>query len=263
MKWMLLLLSVNAFAQTPSEVKGKKIIHEAIEALGGQSFLTMEDRTESGRAYSYYRDQISGLSVATIYTRYLHVPQDKSGTEIAQREKQAFGKNEDTSVLFTEKGGWQISWRGAREMEAAQLERYRQTTLKNVLYIFRVRLHEPGMVFEYRGSDVVDNVPVDIVDITDAEDRVVKVYFHQSTHLPTRQRYSRLNPETKEQDDEVTIFSRYQESSGVMWPHEMHRERNGDKTYEIFSTSVTINKDLTDDIFSVPEPGATATKRKK
>ena len=30
----------------------------------------MQDRVESGRAYSFYRDQISGLSIATIYTQY-------------------------------------------------------------------------------------------------------------------------------------------------------------------------------------------------
>jgi hypothetical protein len=263
MKWMLFLVSIGVVAQTPAEVKGKKVIDEAIQALGGQNFLTMEDRVETGRAYSYYRDQISGLSVATIYTRYINVPRDKTGVQIAQQEKQAFGKDEDTSVLFTEKGGWQISWRGSQEMQTDQVERYRQTAFKNIFYILRVRLNEPGMIFEYRGADVVDNTPVDVVEITDAQDRVVTVDFHQSTHLPTRQRYSRLNPETKEQDDEVTLFSRYQESGGVAWPHEVRRERNGDKTYEIFSTSVAVNKDLTDDIFSLPVPGQTAKKHKK
>jgi hypothetical protein len=61
----------------------------------------------------------------------------------------------------------------------------------------------------------------------------------------------------------VTLFSRYQESDGVEWPHQIRRERNGDKTYEIFSESVKINKDLTDDLFSLPVPGTTAKKHKK
>ena len=66
------LLSTGACAlgqsvQTKSEIRGKKIIDDALAALGGNAFLTMADRTETGRAYSYYHDQISGLSIAKIY----------------------------------------------------------------------------------------------------------------------------------------------------------------------------------------------------
>jgi hypothetical protein len=51
----------------------------------------------------------------------------------------------------------------------------------------------------------------------------------------------------------------------VQWPHQIRRERNGDKTYEIFSESVKINKDLADNFFTVPEAGAAkpGTKPKK
>jgi hypothetical protein len=243
-------------AQTPAEVRGKKLIDQAVEALGGNAFLTMEDRIESGRAYSYYRDQISGLSVAKIYTRYISVAPNKTGEAQGQRERQAFGKNEDSSVLFTEDGAWEITWRGSKELPKDRVDRYRESLLRNVFYILRQRLHEPGMIFEYRGSDVFENLPVDIVDITDSEDRLVKVYFHQSTHLPVRQVYARKNAETKEQDEEVTLFARYQETAGIEWPHQIRRERNREKTYEIFSESVKINKDLTDDLFSLPPAGA-------
>jgi len=271
MKWMLFLLSVCAAAQppvgqkTPAELKGKKIVDDAIQALGGENFLTMQDRIESGRAYSFYREQISGLSIAKIYTRYLTVAPDKTGELIGQRERQAFGKNEDSSVLFTENGGWEISWRGAKEFPKDRLDRYRETTLKNVFYIFRQRLHEPGMIFESRGSDVFENQPVDIVDITDSQDRVVRVYFHQSTRLPVRQSYTRQNPETKEQDQEVTLFSRYRQADGIQWPCQIRRERNGEKVYEIYSDALAFNKDLTDDLFSLPAPGAkepSKTRRK-
>ena len=61
----------------------------------------------------------------------------------------------------------------------------------------------------------------------------------------------------RERDDEVTLFSRYRETAaGVQWPHQIRRERNGEKVYEIYSDSVAINKDLTDDLFSVPAGGA-------
>jgi len=42
----------------------------------------------------------------------------------------------------------------------------------------------------------------------------------------------------------------------MQWPRQIRRERNGDKTYEIFSESVKINKDLADNLFTVPDAGA-------
>jgi hypothetical protein len=250
-------------AQTQSEIRGKKVIDDAVAALGGNTFLTMKDRTENGRAYSYYHDQISGLSVAKIYTRYLTVAPAKSGEELGQIEREVFGKTEDTSVLFLENAGWDISWRGNKPMEQERVDRYRESTLRNVLYIFRQRLHEPGMIFESQGSDVVENLPVDIVTITDADNHVVRVQFHQSTKLPVRQIYKRKNSVTKEQDEEVTLFARYRDADGVQWPHQIRRERNGDKVYEIFSESVRINKDLTDSLFTLPDPGAIKPTKKK
>jgi hypothetical protein len=252
-------------AATKAEVRGQKIVDDALAALGGNTFLNMMDRTESGRAYSYYHDQISGLSIAKIYTRYLTVAPSKSGEELGQKEKEVFGKTEDTSLLFLEKEGWDISWRGSKQIEQERFDRYRESTLRNVLYIFRKRLEEPGMIFEYQGSEVIENLPVDLVDITDSENRVVRVQFHQSTKLPVRQTYKRKNAVTKEQDEEVTLFARYLDAGGVQWPHQIRRERNGDKTYEIFSESVKINKDLADNFFTVPEPGAAkpGTKPKK
>jgi hypothetical protein len=251
-------------AQNPAETRGKKIIQDSIAALGGDNFLKMEDRIESGRAYSFYREKISGLSIAKIYTRYIPIAAGKSGEEIGQRERQSFGKDEDVSVLFTEKGGWDLTWRGTKELPKDRIDRWRDTTLRSIFYILRQRLNEPGMIFEAHGSDIFENQPVDIVDITDADDRVVTVYFHQSTKLPVRQIYRHFNPETKERDDEVTLYSRYRDAGeGVQWPHQIRRERNGEKVYEIYAESVAINKNLTDDVFSVPGPGEKPTGKPK
>jgi len=262
--WILMMCAGLACAQTTAEKRGKELIDRTIQALGGESFLTMQDRVETGRAYSFYREQISGLSIAKIYTRYITVAPGKSGTEIGQRERESFGKDEDSGVVFNENGGWEVNWRGSKELPKDRLDRYRDTTLRNVLYILRQRLHEPGMIFEARGSDVFENQPVDIVDITDSENRVVTVYLHQSTKLPVRQVYRHLNPVEKLSDQEVTLYSRYRDvGGGVQWPLQMRRERNGEKVYEIYSESVAINQDLTDDLFTAPNGSEKITQKPK
>jgi len=244
---LCVLAAVAAAAETPFD-RGKRVVNEALQALGGDAYLNMQDRVESGRAYSFYREQLSGLSIAKIYTRYL-IP---TPGQLSMRERQAFGKTEYTAVLFNEMGGWELTFRGARPVTDLRYMQYQDSTLRNVLYILRQRLKEPGMIFYSQGSDIFQNVPVEIVDITDADNRTVTVYFSQRDKLPVRQAFRRRNVELKDWDDEVTLFTKYRDVNGVKWPFDIHRERNGEKVYEIFSDSVEINKDLQDDLFTLP-----------
>ena len=117
----------------------------------------------------------------------------------------------------------------------------------------RQRLNEPGISFYAQDSDFFEHRPVDIVDITDAQDRTVTVYFNRSTKLPVYQTFRRRNAVDKQIDDEVTRFSKYRDvGGGVMWPFAIQRERNGEKIFEMYSESVVIDKDLKDDLFTLP-----------
>jgi hypothetical protein len=250
MKAVLLLVcaSLALSAETKQE-RGKRVIDEAVAALGGDKFLTMQDRVESGRAYSFYRDRLTGLSIAKIYTRYLHKPTAKG---IAERERQTFGKDEDYYVLFTDNNGYMVTFRGARPMPTERYTRWIETTRRNIFYILRNRLKEPGMIFESQGSTIWENTPVEIVDIIDADNNVVTVYFQQATKLPLRQYSVRRDPKTKEKTEDVSLFSKFRDvGGGVQWPFNMMTARNGEKVFEIFSDSVTVNQGLTDNLFTL------------
>lgn len=238
-------------AQTNLE-GGKRLVDGTVAALGGDSFLHMQDRVERGRAYSFYREKLNGLSIATIYTRYLIRPEPPVPGYIAVREREAFGKKQDSSVLFAEGQGYDITYRGARPLPDETIERYKESTLRNVFYILRERLGEPGLILESRGSDVVENQPVNIVDITDFDNRVVRVYINSLTHLPAKQVTTRRDPKTKDLIEEVTRFSKYRDVNGVQWPFEIERERNGEKIYQMYSDSVEINQGLADNLFTLP-----------
>jgi hypothetical protein len=242
-------LAGSASAAETAAERGKRVVYEALAALGGNAFLQMNDRIESGRAYSFYREQISGLSIAKIYTRYLA----PSPGVPAVRERQSFGLKEDSSVLFTEEGAWEITFRGARPLEEVRYANYKDSTLRNILYILRQRLKEPELSFYSHGSDMFENRPVEIVDITDAANNTVTVYFDARSKLPTRQSFRRRNPEYHDFDTEVTVFALYRDAGGgVMWPGNIRRERNGEKIYEMYADKVEINKDLKDNLFTLP-----------
>jgi len=242
-----------ALPQTKEE-RGKRVVDEALAALGGERFLAMQDRTESGRAYSFFREELSGLSRATIYTRYLTPPAGQAAGEVYVRERQSFGKEENRgAVLFTEGQGYQITFRGARPLAAEMIERYRESTLHNIFYLLRQRLGEPGLVFEYRSSEIFENRPVDVVDLIDGANRTVTVYFEQSTKLPVRQVFYRRDPKTRERIEEVAIYGKYRDvGDGVQWPYAIQRYRAGEKVFEMYSETVAINRGLADNLFLLP-----------
>ena len=234
--------------------RGKQIIDEALAALGGPRFLAMEDRTETGRAYSFFREELSGLSRATIYTRYLTRPAGPPTGQVYVRERQSFGKEEDRgAVLFTDGQGYQITFRGARPLPPEILERYRETTLHNIFYILRQRLGEPGLIFERRAAEFFENRPVEVVDIIDADNRTVTVYFEASSKLPVRQVFYRRDPKTRERIEEVAVYGKYRDvGGGVQWPYAIQRFRAGEKIFEMYADSVSINRGLADNLFLLP-----------
>jgi hypothetical protein len=252
---LLFCAALAASAQTAN--KGKQVVDGAIEALGGPKFLQMKNRVESGRAYSFYRAELSGLSIATIYTEYLD--QAPPGG-VAARERQAFGKKEDYSILFLQDQGYEMNYRGARPIPDERWKRYRTTTLTNIFYLLRQRAKDPKTMFDFVRSDVALNTQVNIVDITDPDDRTIRVYFDLNTKLPLRQEYSEWDPVGRQRMTEVTTYSKYRDVKGVQWPFVVHRERNGEVIYEIFPDRVEIDSKLPEKTFDLP-PGAKILKK--
>jgi hypothetical protein len=96
------------------------------------------------------------------------------------------------------------------------------------------------------------NVAVEIVDITDADNRTTTVYFNQITKLPVRQVFQHRDPETREVDEEVTVFSKYREVAGTPWPWAMSAGAQRGEDLSDFSGNVQINRPLKEKLFELP-----------
>ena len=264
--WAALLVSgmagLGAGAET-SQQKGKRLVDEALAALGGQAYLNMRNRVEAGRIYGFYHEKLSGLGVDSLYTYYLPRPDPPEPGFLGVRVRDARGKKQDDVILYTEGTGYELTFRGARPLSDTIVKQFKVGTLHNVFYILRQRLGDPGLIFDSRGSDFFENRPIEIVDITDANNDTVTVYFDQASKLPSRQLYYRRDPIDNEKLEEVTLFSKYRDvGGGVMWPFTIRRERNGEKIFEMYSESVEINRDLNVSLFTLPQ-GMKILKKEK
>jgi hypothetical protein len=249
-----LLAAVGAVAADTPADRGKQLIDKTIHGLGGDAFLNMSTRTEIGRAYSFYHERLSGLSIARIYSRYVPLVETKTGeSPLGEVQRQVLGKKQEDTVLFTTEGAYEVTYRGARPLPDDQVSRFRDTTLHDIFYILHERLHETGIIFEHKGIDVVDYQPVETLEVTDSENRTVTVWINSDTGLPVKQKFRRWDPVIKDWREEVTYFTRYRDAGGrVLWPYSIERDRDGEKIYVMYSEKVTVNDPLEDDLFRLP-----------
>jgi hypothetical protein len=239
--------------QSAATERGKKIVEDVIQALGGDAFRNMRTRHEYGRAYSFYREQLTGLSMANIYTRYLD-------NDLEQR--QTFGKKEDDVVLLNSKEAWEITYRGAVTLGPDRPSQFHNTTFHDIFVMLRLRLNEPGFSYESRGKDVVENQPVEAVDFFDAENQKTTVWFHSSTMLPVKQSYRRWDDSIKNWREEVTRYTKYRDvGDRVMWPFDTQRERDTEKLFELYAEKITIGENMPESMFRLP-PGIKIIKKK-
>jgi hypothetical protein len=253
-----IVLGIVLQAQTAAPNKGKQVVDEAVKALGGERFLNMHSRHTNARLYSFFHDKMSGYDIANIYTQY----RDEKGAKGLQvREREVLGKKQDYSYLFLEEQGFDITFRGARPLADDRWESYARTAGNDILYLLRYRYDEPGMEFDYVGNQVFITNHVEVVDITDAKGKTVRVYFDFNSKLPVRQSFQWLDPETREHNDEITEFDKWRDAgNGIMWPFTIERERNGYKVYQIFANKVEANAELPANIFELPK-GAEILKK--
>ena len=247
----LSLGAVTALRAETAKERGRRLIGQVVQGLGGEAFRRMTTRTEIGRAYSFYREEINGLAVAHLYTKYSDTP-PANPPALRQVQRQVFGKKLEDAVIFTPNESYDVTYRGAQPLGEDKFKQYRETTLHDIFYILRERFNEPGMEFEGTGRDVVENQPVETIEVYDSENRNVTVWVNQDTFVPVKQRFYRYDDTIKDRREEVTRYAKYRDVNGVMWPLQITRERDGERNFQLYSERVTINDALADSMFELP-----------
>ncbi len=244
-------LAAPAAAQVISAEKGKKLIEQCLAALGGTAFLKMRDRVQFGRAYQFSRERLRGLAVMTVFTKYDFPPSPPIPGWIGVRERREVGRDGDYGFLFADGKGYEITFRGARPLPADYMQQYHDRLRRDIFYVLKYRMEEPGMVFESVGSEIIDNQPVDAVRVTDGDNRSFTVHLLQSSRLPLRQQYVRRDPKTRETIREEANYTKYRNFGGVQLPLNVLQVRDDEKIFEMFSETIEINKGVDESVFSL------------
>ena len=172
--------------------------------MGGDAYLNVRDMTCTGRISQFgHSGEMEGFEHFQDYVE----PPDMSRTEnLPQR---------NIIEVYNKDMGWTLDRGGVAEAPTADLIRFEEGVKKDLGNILRHRIHEPDMIFRYAGIDIVDLHEVEWVELTDSEDRTLRIAIDRSSHLPLRRDVEQRNEKTRVTTKEMDLYSNYHPIDGI------------------------------------------------
>jgi hypothetical protein len=231
--------------------KARALLDQAIQALGGTTFLNIRDMQQEGRGYSFYHGRPTGTGA--LFWRFVEYP-DKERIEVT--------KERDVAYIYTGDKGYEITFKGPHAMEKKDLEDYlrrRRLSLENVL---RTWVNDPSVALFYDGNALAGNLAAEQVTLINSKNEAVSLYFDVDSHLPLKKSYRWRDPVDKERNIDEEVFDNYKPTHGVMAYYSFTRYYNGDMQSQRFINSVQFNQGLDEAMFD-PNSGYNPIKAAK
>jgi hypothetical protein len=218
--------------------QARALLDQAIQALGGQAFLTLHDMEQEGRTYSFYHGRPTSNGV--LFWRFVEYP-DKERTEVT--------KQRDVAYLYVGDKGYELTFKGPRAVEKKDLEDYLRRRKFSLETMLRVWVNDPGVALFYDGNALAGNLPAQQITLINSKDEAVKLFLDIDTHLPIKKSYTWRDPVDKERNIEEEIYDNYRPVQGVMTPYGFTRYYNGDMQTQRFVNAVHYNEELDQTMF--------------
>jgi hypothetical protein len=273
----------EAAAQNPdtmmpeqSAAKAKQILSDLINARGAAGYTDVrEAECQGNRALFGHNGAITGYIGFTDFRQY----PDKERLEYTAKSHNLKSilntvigvEGLDWShagiivALYNGDHGWTLDRSGVTELPVTSISEFQEQVKRNIDNVLRVRLKEPGWTYRFGGSDTVDLKEVEWVELTDSEERVFRLAVDHSTRLLVRSVVTTTNEETRERDDDVTMYTNYQLKDSVWTPMQVSKDHNGRRASQFFYDTCRYNPGFPSDFFeksSLSKKGGDATIKK-
>jgi hypothetical protein len=265
---IVLLFPALAWAQTSTQSasslnsnenaqKAKAAIDQAITALGGQAYLTYENKLEQGRYYPLYHGRSDSMGLPyNLYTKY----PDKDRFEVLNEKDihviplmiDVGGVKSKKAVLVrihNGQKGYETTFKGTAAEDPEDLAKYLRRRPHSIEWVFRKWINDPTVAFFDEGMAVVDAKTTEEITLLNNQNDSVTVFLDQSTHLPVKTSYSWRDPKDKQRNTEEEVYDNYKPVQGIMTPHSVTRYYNGDMTQQRFIQAAKYNLNLPESQF--------------
>lgn len=259
---MTTLLAAAVFANGPAahaddgeasaqqnDHKARAVLDAMVEALGGNAWLTMDNRVYEGRRSGFYRGDPTGAIVD--YFEFHKFP-DQDRTE--------FTKKRDVVQILTGNEGWEVTYRGKKALPKELLENALRHRDHSIEVAVKRWLKDPKTVLIYEGQTLVERHLADQVTLISPSNDSITIQMDAQSHLPLRRSYQWRDPLYKDKNESAEEYDDYHVVAGIPTPFAITSFQNGEMTDQRFLYRASYNVPLPPETFDADKTAARIKK---
>jgi hypothetical protein len=218
--------------------QARRMLDRAIQALGGQAFLTAKSLTTQGRVFFFQDGATAGMEPYQSYVLY------------PDKRRFSYGKTKPVILINNGDKGWELDRYGLIAQPDQQLQGWILSNRYSLENLLRLRINEPSVLIQIGKVDFVDNLPTQGIEIIAPGGTSVRLDLHRQTFIPSRITYRVRNVKEDAWDDYSDAYSDYKTVEGIQTPMHITRYLNGDRIGESFRNSAQYNEDYPPNYFT-------------
>ncbi|HVJ08995.1 MAG TPA: hypothetical protein VM554_11470 [Acidisarcina sp.] len=244
-----------AFAQDTAatakqnEQKARAVLDAMVQALGGDRWLSMQNRVYEGRRSGFYKGDPTGAIVD--YFEFHQFP---------DQDRVEFTKKRDVVQILTGREGWEITYRGKKALPKDQVDAALRHRDHSIEVAVKVWMKDPRTMLFYEGQRTVQRHLADQVTILSGTNDSITIQMDAQDHLPVRSSFEWRDPVYKDKNESAEEYDDYHVVEGIPTPFTITSYQNGEMTGQHFLYRASYNVTLPPETF---DPDRTASKIKK
>ncbi len=218
-----------------AKAAGMKALKKARSALGGDAFAEIENIRAKGMRSVSQGGQKMEMDLTTVQS----FPDQLRAEINTPRGTMVMMINGDD--------GMQKMGGKSRAMPAEQVKQQKAGLWRNIPYLMANVDHE-GLAVQDQGTEEVEGTTYRALTVSPPAGDSYTLYLEPESMRPARMSYTaktRRGPK-----DAMSVLENYKKVSGVMIPHKTVTYQDGEKSSAVTLESVTINADLSEDLFT-------------
>jgi hypothetical protein len=236
-----------------AEQRGRKLLDQMLESLGGDEWLNRRNVRELGHLARFFRGAPTGIVVDFTTTRQFANGERPDAQRIGYITDKSMilpGKKIDIVQIWIANSGHEVTYKGNTTLPREQVDDYYRRQDHSIESIYRIWLKSPGVMVIDEGSTMVERRITERVSILSANNDAVTLDIDVATHLPRRRTFEWRNATFKDRDEDAEEYDDYHTIQGLPTAFTITRYHNGDMASQTFYSKIEYNVDLTPDTFN-------------
>ncbi|MEO6803583.1 MAG: hypothetical protein ABI197_10120 [Granulicella sp.] len=230
------------------EERGRHLLDQMVEALGGQAWLNRTTMNEEGHIARFFRGAPTGSVVDFWSFRQF------GGNGREDLERIEFTKKREVVQIWTKDTGYELTYKGKTTLPKPQVDDYLRRRSHSIEEVIHTWIKQPGVIVLAEGTSMVERRMVDTVTVLGTNNDAVTIDLDVTTHLPLRRTFQWRNETFKDHDEDAEEYDDYHTVQGLPTAFSITRYRNGDMASQLFIKKVSYGDPIAPEQFDPNRP---------